>query len=50
MKKLRVKRAMRFTANDQNGLYQVKIIEEVEMADRIDGETLFNFPDVTDAV
>jgi hypothetical protein len=50
MKKIRVKSAMRFTVNDKIGRSQVKTIEDDGIADRIDEETPFNFPDARDAV
>jgi len=50
MKKFRVKSAMRFTANDKIGRSQVKTIEDDGIADRIDGETPFNYLDAIDEV
>jgi hypothetical protein len=50
MKKIRVKSAMRFTVNEKIGRSQVKTIEDDGIADRIDGETPFNYRDAIDEV
>jgi hypothetical protein len=50
MKKLRVMDRIKFSVIDQIDRLQVKTIEEVEIADRIDGKTLFNLPDANDPV
>jgi hypothetical protein len=50
MKKLRDIDSIKISVIDQIGRCQVNTIEEVIIVDKVDGETLFDFPDASNAV